>query len=456
MNTKIRVGNMLIIWRIVISILVATVGLAMGFTMRMTASAETANHFLSNGLVTFSPDRTAFTIGYGDKSTEIYSYDKLGYKCIVNGVWGEPETDKGYHIYTGKVVGETAVGYWRLSFVIGRCIHSRYSDYRISALDKMGSNNSNCYNFYNAGWIAYCACCDKPITPVLFYMTERMAGQVAYLPSGTSFSNYFYLCPYDNSLENYYSTDHNCSLVSANKYKIVYNAGDSRATGSMKSEWFYTDCVTEYEGEAVEMSEQIAACGYSVKGMEFVGWSDSPKGEVIISDEEEWISVQAKLQVLEKDNETSIVLYAVWNKETDNDELLDDEEEKIIEVNENDELQLNCYITRNLLLNDGVEEFKWGESGRLYIRTEGEADYVTVEFPNVLDDYDCQFDYRNVHENVKEEVIDFSLPITVLDPSIERLYVKVTAYKEGIVVTDYPMMIVISESILENLRTSLR
>jgi len=414
--------------------------------------AYDCSHFMSNSLVTYSPDHTAFTIGYGDRSAEMYSYSDYGYRISIFGIEGLPDLEIGEHYYDGLVVGETKVGYWEMLHPIGRCIHSAVSNCSVSALNAMGANKSNCHRIYNAGWVSFCASCGRKCTPVLFYMTAQMACKTAYLPSGTEFSNYFYLCPYDNSLENYCSTDHICRLISANRYKVVYNSNDSSATGSMDAEWYTYDNEGMYEGEEIEWKETISKCRYTIKGKRFVGWSNRPNGEVLFSDEELWINVQNELNVGEKENEERIILYAVWEKDDDTESPNDGPRDKVPK-----ELVLNARIIRTLKEKDSREEFIRGESGTLYFEVTGGADYVVVDFPKGMEAYSTVFDYSQKIENIKSEEIFFSIPLEGIPDETDCLIVRVVAYKDNIVVDDYPEIILICcHSILDEIRTSLR
>jgi len=414
----------------------------------VTVSAE---GFLSNGLVSFSPDRTAFTLGYGDKSAEIYPYSRMGDTVTVWGNLGLPQLEAGQHYYDDLIKGDTKVGYWRLSHPKGQCIHSAISNCSVSSLNKMGANRSNCGRSYNAGWLPYCAHCGKCLAYVFFYITEDMARRTAFLPSGSDFSNYFYLCPYDNSLENYSNTNHVCSQISANHYKIIYNANNNRAVGSMQSEWFMFDNIGEYEGEAINAKTTLSKCTYELGEKKFLGWSDRPNGKELVADEDEWLNVQEIFGAASKENGDSIVLYAVWESGEDDEPVPESEKENPVGI------ELCCEITRDLMIKDSREAFIRGEKGTLDIEVIGYADYVTVEFPAVMEDYNNAYDYTQNREDIKKESISFSIPLVGIPDETECLIVKVTAYKDEKIVCCYPKMILIGgRSIIDEIRTSLR
>ena len=413
--------------------------------------AEEADRFLSNGMVYFSPDGTAFTIGYGDRTAQGYDYGRYGERIVVNGEMELPDLETGMHYYTGLVEGDVPVAYWKLSHVRGQCIHSNSTmGFGTSALDKLGARNYNCFRYYNAGWIPYCAYCGKVTTYVLFYITEQMAHQTAYLPSGTAYSNYFYLCPYDNSLENYSTTNHRCYVSSANRYRIVYNAGNNQATGKMPSEWFYYNNATEYEGEEVNARSRISKCSYSLENGTFLGWGIKPGGEVMFQEEEEWKVIQQELEVSTLENEESVILYAIWNREENNGESDYDEEKDEV-------LKLKANIVRDLTESDNETRFKQGERGTLNIEAEGFADYVEVVFPKEMDAYSCTFDYTGNRESIKREAVSFSIPMSGIDELTEEFVVMVNAYKDDKIISRYPRIYLIAgECVLDELRTTLR
>lgn len=447
------------------------------FANVLHVSADECLNFARNGLVTYSPDRTAFSIGYGDRSAATYSYGQVGYRVQIHGITGPQQLMAGQHYYDGLVKGEVKVGYWRLSNPFGMCIHSGASNCSVSSLDRMGANRSNCGRVYNAGWIGYCAVCDEPIAYVFFYMTEQMAMRTAYLPSGKSYSYYFYLCPYDNSLENYCPINHVCTQVSANKYKIIYNAGNSSARGRMSSGWFIYGDDNTYEGNENAGGTRLSKCAFTVTGKTFLGWSDKPNGEVLFADEESWTNVMNKMDIGNLQDCSSVVLYAVWGSEDESGESMSYDpynnsygeisSEVVGDLAQNgysgeyactdDDISLRAEIVRCLCEDDGRSEFIRGEQGILNIELDGSAEYVVVEFPRGMEAYNYTFDYTQRGAEAKSEAIDFFVPVYGIPEDTERIIVRVTAYKDEKVISCYPALTLIAgRSVLDNLRTSLR
>ncbi len=274
--------------------------------------------FSGNSNVTLSPDGTAFTIGLGDKNAEKHDLVYLNYVHNVHGVHGVSEPAPGYHIYTGEVKGAVPVGYWKLEHWTSNCIHSRNSmNFRTHGFDRMGVTLANCFRYYPPGWVAYCAVCGEKIDDLYFYMTERVAATIGYLPSGTPYSTYFYLCPYDNSLENEKPIKHICHCTSANRYRIRYNGG-AGALGSMGMDSFYYDSAEKYEGLEVVPQSRLSDCSYRRTGYVFKGWSLTAGGEAVFSDGEKWSNIQKAVKAGELENDSIIDVYAVWQQVSSN------------------------------------------------------------------------------------------------------------------------------------------
>ncbi len=187
-----------------------------------------------------------------------------------------------------------------------------FYDLSTFGLYRMGATLANCGREYNGGWFAYCAYCGGQINNGFMYMTRDMASSLRYLPSGLSYSSYFYLCPYDNSLEVTSLTDHECTRKSNNRYTVNYNSNGSGVTGSMSSQYFYYNNADSYEGNAVSAPKNLAACGYKRDGFYFLGWSSRPDGAVMFSDRDTWLNVQNRFSIGDYPDNTAITLYAVW------------------------------------------------------------------------------------------------------------------------------------------------
>lgn len=118
------------------------------------------------------------------------------------------------------------------------------------------------------------------------------------------------------------------------------------------------------------------------------------------------------------------------------------------------EFALETKIQRILSPHEPV--FKRGESGILYITTWGYADYVEVEFPDFLSEYDQRFVYTGYPEYKKEEQLRFMIPLYAPEGRDYRITVR--AYKGDEQLEDHPSIsaININGTILDELRTRLR
>lgn len=122
------------------------------------------------------------------------------------------------------------------------------------------------------------------------------------------------------------------------------------------------------------------------------------------------------------------------------------------------EFALSASVERMLEPHDPI--FKCGESGILTITTWGYAERVEVEFPPEMADLHPElnkvFDYTQMPEYVKEEKVQFMVPLDT--PENEKYTITVRAYKGDKRLEDHPSLstVAVEGSILEELRTRLR
>lgn len=124
--------------------------------------------------------------------------------------------------------------------------------------------------------------------------------------------------------------------------------------------------------------------------------------------------------------------------------------------------------TTEFALSAGVERilephepaFKCGESGILTVTTWGYAERIEVEFPGEMSaknpDLNKVFDYKDAPEHVREEKIQFTIPLDT--PENKKYTITVRAYKGDKRLEDHPTLntIEVEGSILDELRTRLR
>ena len=280
----------------------------------ITAKATSAQSILEgNNYISYSPNGSAFTVGYKDIGAEKHSYEYLDYMHLRFGNLGDIPLEEGCHYYKGLYKGAVPVGYWKLCHPMAQCIHSNISfNIAMYELNNMGAVISNCGRYYNPGWIPYCAYCGERIVGVLFYISEQMASTLDYLPSGVPGAGYFYLCPYDNSLENTSDINHICNLQSFNKYQVIFNSNIEGCGGAMPVDEFIYNNQDVYEGEIIAPQIKLSKCSFYKTGYIFKGWSLSPGGEVDFQDEELWLDIQNRVNAVAMDDNSIINLYGVW------------------------------------------------------------------------------------------------------------------------------------------------
>ena len=279
------------------------------------AAAITVNDtiFAGNPYISLSPDGNAFTVGYGDKSMAYHGNEYMGHTRVMFGDLSGGPLSKGQHYFSIQVVGRAPVGYWKVEHPNACCIHTAdYYDLNTFGLNRMGATYTNCGRFYNAGWNAYCAYCGERLNLGFIYMTESMAASLPYLPSNMGYSYFFYLCPYDNSLEVTGYIGHTCRRKSNNRYRVIYNANGSGTVGSTPAQYFYYNNATVYNDAAVSAPSNLTGCGFTRDGYHFIGWSTRPDGPVVFSDKDSWLNVQNRLSAGDFADNTSFNLYAVW------------------------------------------------------------------------------------------------------------------------------------------------
>lgn len=118
------------------------------------------------------------------------------------------------------------------------------------------------------------------------------------------------------------------------------------------------------------------------------------------------------------------------------------------------EFALDTRVQRILPPHEPV--FKRGESGILDITTWGYAEYVEVEFPDFLSEYNKTFLYTDCPDYRKEEQIQFMIPLYA--PEGGDYTITVRAYKGDKRLEDHPSIsaIRVDGTILDELRTRLR
>ncbi|MCD7738590.1 MAG: hypothetical protein LUH58_06070, partial [Lachnospiraceae bacterium] len=118
------------------------------------------------------------------------------------------------------------------------------------------------------------------------------------------------------------------------------------------------------------------------------------------------------------------------------------------------ELTLYAWIDHS---REGYEgDFKSGEGGMLHILAGGYAQRIEVTFPEeftlVFPELNMVFSYDEPRL-IQEESMEFSVPL-YLSPGVYE--VTVTAYRDDREAEAYPALVVVEESVLDELRTRIR
>lgn len=255
--------------------------------------------------VSLSPDGLAWTTNAGDKNWEYIPNGTV----VSTGIQSSLRAlQPGEHYYDKNCVGEIPVGNWKVRYSPGRCIHSAYPPFGVS-YHGISFERKICRGNYYSGWIPTCADCGEEIS-ILFYMSRQAAESIDYLPGG---SEYYYLCPLCNNLEQGRPVSHTCKGISKNRYRVRYHPGEIGVVGHMTDDLFLYDNATSFEGQEMHPATSLSRNTYQLEGYVFDSWNTSPDGtgqsfpdgaEVINLTTENWRKGGGDVGV--------VTLYAQW------------------------------------------------------------------------------------------------------------------------------------------------
>lgn len=222
--------------------------------------------------VSFSPDGQAWTTNAGDRNIRWYPKGMTVNTGITSAL-REPE--EGEHCYYRQREGSVPVGRWVVEHEAGQCIHSDYPpDYHGISYGKQ-----KCEERHYSGWRAYCADCGEVLSDIFVYMSREAAETINYIPLGM---DYYSLCPFCNNLEQGRMYQHTCKAVSANMYRVIYDANfpeDAENTrGYMPYSLHMYGDAEEYEGTTLTPVRELSRNVYDCAGYRFAGWSKTPEG----------------------------------------------------------------------------------------------------------------------------------------------------------------------------------
>ncbi len=272
----------------------------------MTVCAET---IYDSPYVTFSPNGRAWTANAGDRNVK--SYRDNGSDNVVTGVAGSlTEIRTGEHYYTVKRTGSIPVAEWQVTLSSVNCCHNAYPPGEEYHGVKFA--RTPCFQKHFSAWRPVCADCGKPVVYGHFYMSREAAASISYLEVGRGLC-YYYLCPFNNNLEQGMDTqEHICKAVSANRYRIIYQANAEAYAGYMAPSFHMYGNSESYEGREVTPLKHLSANAYTRVGWEFVCWNTEADGSgTDYADEAEILNLCDK-DFGEDPEGASVTLYARW------------------------------------------------------------------------------------------------------------------------------------------------
>lgn len=296
-------------------------GMVLLVLLTSSLTAEAADKTIYNSpYVSFSPDGMAWTTNAGDKDVKWYPIKPP--TIVESNIESQLSSLRaGQHYYRAKRTGEIPVGYWKVEWLKGQCIHGIYGQYP-EYYHGIPFGTHKCFANHYSGWIAYCADCGEPITNGLIYMSRAAAESIKYIDVQDGL-DYYYLCPFCNNLEQGYHPEHYCKEISYNRYRVVYDAnpigqifqgGEGGYGGFMSPSIHMYNNVSIYEGETVTPVTRLTLNAYSRIGYRFVGWNTEPDGSgTFFADGARILNLTAEnWNGAEDAEEGTVVLYAQW------------------------------------------------------------------------------------------------------------------------------------------------
>lgn len=276
------------------------------------SAAQTAADMSRFPGVTVSPDKTAWTTDYLDKTNERL---EKGYTINTGVASTLRELKKGEHYYDVKTNGSISIGKWEVVWPNAQCIHEiPYYDTFCGFPIK---SDTVCFSHYNNGWNAYCADCGELIEETLFYGKSSTIGRITSMPTN---AQYIYICPYCEGLEQGRGYPHICKAISDNFYEIVYESNPPLGSSGEKcviegfmasTKHMYNNAAT-YNGISAQKmgygDVELRKNTYTCDGYEFQGWNTAADGSGIFYADQE-----AVLNLTQEEG-AIVRLYAQWEK----------------------------------------------------------------------------------------------------------------------------------------------
>lgn len=276
-----------------------------GAGLSVLAATVTATDMSVFSGVTVSPDGTAWTTDYMDKTNEKLPEGTVWFTGITSSLRKPKE---GEHYYRTAVNGSVNIGKWVVAWRNAQCIHP----YSMQSYKGFSVNGGICHSQYNNGWNAYCADCGEKVSDMYIYAKMQTIQEITSMPGKGS---YLYICPYCRGLEQGTSYQHICKQISYNHYEVRYekNNPDGRTVlGYMPVTRHMYQNASIYEGQPASEwgfdDVRLRENRYVCEGYVFQGWNTKPDGTgQFFEDGQEIINLSSV-------NGAEIVLYAQWQQ----------------------------------------------------------------------------------------------------------------------------------------------
>lgn len=258
--------------------------------------------------VSVTEDGMAWTTNTGDRDIRWYPEGERVETGVVSSLRA-PE--QGEHYYMTMRQGNVPVGYWKVRWQPGQCIHDNYPAAG-NTYHGIHYGRQVCQRFHYSGWIPYCADCGEKLSEALVYMSREAAVTIGYIQMGQGMS-YYYLCPFCNNLEQARELGtHYCNAISYNQYRVRYDANCYHYVGYMRNSIHMYQNAEVYEGETVTPETHLSWNNYVRAGYVFTGWNTKPDGTgKDYADGEEILNLTDCDYYVDAEAGT-VVLYAQW------------------------------------------------------------------------------------------------------------------------------------------------
>ncbi len=273
--------------------------------LAVSAEGKTIN---TSPFVSVTEDGMAWTTNPGDRDIRWYP---RGERAETGTVSSLREPGRGEHYYMAERQGMAPVGYWKVQWEQGQCIHNSYPE-KGNTFHGVGFGRQVCQRMHYSGWMPYCADCGESMGDTLIYMSREAAATIGQLRLGDGMA-YYYLCPFCSNLEQAKELEvHYCRAISYNQYRVRYDANCVRYTGYMGNSVHMYQNAETYEGAAVASMTHLSPNGYARTGYLFDGWNTEPDGTgTDYADGEEILNLTDR-DYYAHGEEGMVVLYAQW------------------------------------------------------------------------------------------------------------------------------------------------